>query len=192
MRKSILIAVLVLGLGTGLVGSSGVRDSQELQPYVTVGEIVGIDYDSVSGEFVLAVSYISGREPRYSEEMNAHLFFGVVPYLLEVPRLERCYGREAGEYMWDLLAGRTVWLEHYADITIVDTPVGAWPLLAWIYLDSQRTALFQSIMISQGFAKLKRGDHDRPPEGAEDLSGVMEQLEEEAMNASRGLWGACP
>lgn len=187
MRKLILIAVLVLG--TGLIGNSGIQGGQGLQPYVTVGEVIGIDYDSVSGEFVLAVSYTSGREPPYSEEANSHLFFGVVPYLLDIPRLEGCYGREAGEYMWDLLPGRTVWLEHYDDITIVSTP---WPLLAWIYLDSQRTALFQSIMISQGLAKLKRGDHDRPPEESEDLSGVMEQLEEEAMNAGRGLWGACP
>lgn len=58
-------------------------------------------------------------------------------------------------------------------------------LLAKVWLDSARTASFGHIMVSQGYARVLA----QFPRGRK-LNALG--LEDEAREAGRGLWGACP
>jgi len=59
-------------------------------------------------------------------------------------------------------------------------------LLAFVYLDPERLALFQAIMVAQGLARV---DIRHPEEMS--FKEKMEQLQAEAKAAARGLWGTC-
>jgi len=139
MRKSILIAVLVLGLGVGLFSGPGVQGDEEQEPYVTVANVTGI---VTFWGLALKVSYVSGAE--FPERVDK-----IEPYLIEFEA--EGFGRDphAIAYTWDLLFGRTVWLVHYG---VVNRDMSS-QLRALVYLDSAMTTLYQAIMVSQGLAR---------------------------------------
>ncbi len=103
------------------------------------------------------------------------------PASIDTPERGECYFEEATSYAEAILLGRWVWFDR-------GDPDAVWSyrrLLATVWLDSARTATFGHIMVSQGYARVL----SQFPRGRElDALG----LEDEAREAARGLWGACP
>jgi hypothetical protein len=188
MRKLILIAVSVsLGLFGGL--SSPVGHGQGLTEAAAVAKVIGIVSLGVGGprgtdNLVLEISYIFGGEGLAM----------VKPYLLMTEGSQGysdCNG-ETLKYAVNLLVGRTVWLSHYGRTAEFLTwpSRSAYTLYAFIYLDSEKTASFQAMMVSQGLAKLR--DAGTQLEEEKGFWEQMERLQDEAQASGRGLWGACP
>ena len=89
-----------------------------------------------------------------------------------------CFASEATDYTESLLLGQTVWLDQAPD-----GPRDRFGrLLARVHLDSSEMSSFNKLMVSQGFAVAA----EEFPVGAE-----LQPLEDEAREASRGLWEAC-
>lgn len=101
------------------------------------------------------------------------------PYLINTPERKDCYFEESVQGATGLLLHRTVWLQHRNRQSFGR-------LLAFIYLDSDRQALFQAIMISQGLAKV-----DVRHAEEQDFEPRMNALQREAQEGKRGLWGIC-
>lgn len=171
MRKCTLVVVLVLAAGLAAASLSGARGQtgDELTQAITVARVVAI------GDGWLELSYISGHETPFTGYPTFTFHF----YLIDFDPYSNCYYYEAIKYLWDSLYGRTVWLVHY--------PESRNPHNAFVYLDSELTTLYQAIIVSQGFATVRLFDEEEEP-----FRAVMEQLQEEARNAGRGQWGACP
>lgn len=92
-----------------------------------------------------------------------------------------CYGQEAATYNECLVGGKTVWLE--LDVQERDR-YGR--LLAYVYLDSDGKAMVNAILLSQGYAQIMTV----PPNVK--YADRFLRLQQEAREAGRGLWGACP
>jgi endonuclease YncB( thermonuclease family) len=92
-----------------------------------------------------------------------------------------CYGQEASAYNDRLVGGKTVWLE--LDVEERDRYQR---LLAYVYLDSDGQAMVNAILLSQGYAQVMTV----PPNVK--YAARFLKLQQEAREAGRGLWGACP
>jgi len=106
------------------------------------------------------------------------------PYLVSCPEIDKtppeCYAAEAEQYCWNLLLGRCVWIVDYGRRS-------GDRLMAFVYLDPQRTVLLQTLLVAQGLA---RADVRHPEEEA--MRAVIEAAESWAREHLIGLWGACP
>lgn len=91
-----------------------------------------------------------------------------------------CYGLEAYDYNRRLVEGRTVWLE--LDRQERDEVGRLW---AYVFLDPDRQALVNAILIAQGFVTAAI----RPPNVL--YAERLWRLHEEARDARRGRWDAC-
>lgn len=167
MKKVALIAILLWCLGITPGQPVPAQGQAELNMAVAVVENV-VDGDSFD------VLYVSGGEGLPTR---------VKPYLIDAPEytpvFQQCFGEQAQAYAERLLLGQTIWISH-GGLTSIEH------LLAFIYLDSDRQSLYQAIALSQGFARV---DIKNPQE--ELFRARVEQLEQEARHAKRGLWGAC-
>lgn len=117
----------------------------------------------------------------------------IEPYLISTPQFSAggpfapasvdCYGEEAKTFAERYLQGQTVWLTHQHRTR---TQNFIERLRAFVYLDSERQALYQAIAVSQGGARVTV-EH---PEETPSLNGIL-RMENEARNARRGMWDVC-
>lgn len=114
------------------------------------------------------VRYASGKVER------------VRPAGMDTPEVSppECFFQQATDYARAILLNQWVWLSPAPD-----GPRDVFGrLLARVHLSSDRTAEFNKIMISQGYAEAD----ERFPVGIE-----LQPLEDEAKAAKRGMWEAC-
>ena len=122
------------------------------------------------------------------ETIRALLSTGVVETVRYIavdapaPTPSDCFGPEATLYNRDLVINRTVWLEF--DARERDEQGR---LLAYVYLDPQGLTMVNAILLAQGLVRLERTSSENVRYGT-----LLADLEREARDAERGLWGACP
>ena len=91
-----------------------------------------------------------------------------------------CFGEEASRYNKLLVADKTVWLEY--DVQKRDRYNR---ILAYVYLDPEGGNMINSLLVVEGFAEVAT----YPPNVK--YVEVFLQLQQEAREFSRGLWGKC-
>ena len=96
-----------------------------------------------------------------------------------------CFGPEATLYNRDLVINRTVWLE-LDERGERDERGNLW---AYVYLDPQGLAMVNAVLIAQGFVRVAT---EHPLGGTLRYGSLFAELAQEAREAERGLWGACP
>lgn len=98
----------------------------------------------------------------------------------EVHRKIECFGEQAHSYNKALVSDKTVWLEFDEERR---DKYGR--LLAYVYLDSNRAVMVNSILIVQGFARVAI----HPPNVRH--ADMFSELQQGARADDRGLWAEC-
>lgn len=104
------------------------------------------------------------------------------PYLLNAPEThdgKECFGDQATSAASELLTDKMVWLTHLQKESYNR-------LLAFVYLDPERTQLFAAAMIGDGYARL---DARHPEE--EPFVNELQARQIEAEQGPRGMWERC-
>jgi micrococcal nuclease len=100
------------------------------------------------------------------------------PEVADPRRPVMCYGEEASRRNRQLVEGKVVTLEK--DVSETDR-YGR--LLRYVWVDGQ---MVNAVLVAEGYART----YTYPPDVK--YAHLFLQLEREAREASRGLWGACP
>lgn len=177
MRRFLALAVL-LGIVTLSMGGQEVARAQFGLELAVAKVINVVDADTIDVEYISGGDELPTRVQTYA--MNAPDYF---PGGTFMPPFIECYGEQAAESARGLLMDKTVWLRHQEatrEFAFIER------LLAFIYLDSDETSLYQGIAMSQGMAV-----RDLLLSEEQFLFPRMIQLEQEAQEAERGIWGAC-
>ena len=167
--KRLFTLTLCLGLLTMLAFQDSLVSAQDDEATIEQAKVVGV----VDGH-TIDVSY---------ESASGGLPTRIRAYAIDAPTDRSdldCYAVEAEQFVREQLLNRTVWIAHY------DRETSDRELLAFIYLDSRLRSLAQSIIVSQGWAEvLIRYNEENP------LRSVLEDLQDEAEEENRGIWGEC-
>jgi endonuclease YncB( thermonuclease family) len=178
MRR-ILALGLLLGFVTLLTGGSEIVHAQ-FGFQLAVAKIINVlDGDTFDVEYISGGDELPTRIQTYA--INTPDYFAGAAFS---PPFIECYGEESAEIAEGLLMNRTVWIRHQ-EATVEFAFIER--LLALIYLDADEISLYQGIAMSQGIAVR---DLTLPEE--QFLFPRLIQLEQEAEEADRGIWGVCP
>ncbi len=177
--KLTVLSLLLLALAAWSDGSTSAQPASRTALALAIAVVEGV----VDGD-TFDVRYVLGGEGLPTR---------IEPYLTVAPRFSpggpfapasgECYGEEAKALAERYLEGQTLWLTHQGRTR---TQNFIERLRAFVYLDSERTALLQAIQVSQGGARVAVAH----PEETPFLSTIL-RMENEARSAQRGLWDAC-
>ena len=174
------LAAFVLLFGLVLLGAVNTELVQAQSGFQQAfGKIINVlDADTFDIEYISGGDDLPNRLQMYA--INAPDFTPAGAF--SAPFIE-CYGEEARTLAEGLLLNNYVWISHQGLITevgLVDR------LSALVYLDSDRTSLYQGILLSQGAAvsKILLAEEQF-------LFPRFIQLETEARINDRGFWEAC-
>ena len=174
------LAAITLLFGLVLLGAAHTENAHAQSGFqFAVGQIINVlDADTIDIDYISGGDGLPGRLQMYA--INSPDF---TPAGAFSPPFIECYGEEARTLAEGLLLNQTVWISHQNVVTevgLVDR------LSALVYLDSDRTSLYQGILMSQGAATSVILEPEE-----QFLFPRFIQLEAEARLANRGLWEEC-